>query len=79
MLDDKMKKDNFTSNDIRSMEVRTDYSNISNAKLVRVDYYGNDGQDIFLSHKSCQCKICFNYIFSFLNRICVSLLRYTQN
>jgi elongator complex protein 3 len=63
MLDDKMKKDNLTSNDIRSMEVRTDYSNISNAKLVRVDYYGNDGQDIFLSHKSCQCKICFNYIF----------------
>jgi len=73
MLDDKMKSNNFTSNDIRSMEVRTDYSNISNAKLVRVDYFGNDGQDIFLSHKSCKCKICFHYILYFIISSILSL------
>lgn len=62
MLDDNMKQNNIKSQDIRNMEVKTDYSNIHNARLVRIDYIGSDGLDIFLSHKSCSCKICFNYI-----------------
>jgi len=62
MLNDHLKKYKFYSNDIRYMEVKTDYSNIENAKLVRIDYDSNDGKEIFLSHKSCSCEICFPYI-----------------
>ena len=63
MLNDHLKNYDFKSKDIRHMEVKTDYSNIQNAKLVRIDYNGSDGNDIFLSHKSCTCKICYHYIF----------------
>lgn len=70
MLDDYLKKNNLKSKDIRSMEVKNDYSNINSIKLVRVDYKGSNDNDIFLSHKSCTCSICFSYIlylcFSFL-------------
>jgi hypothetical protein len=44
------------------MEVKNDYSNINNIKLVRVNYKGSNDNDIFLSHKSCTCTICFHYI-----------------
>ena len=63
MLNDDIKKHDFRSRDIRHMEVKTDYSNIQNAKLIRIDYIGSGGNDIFLSHKSCTCKICYHYIF----------------
>ena len=62
MLDDYLKKNNIKSKDIRSMEVRNNYSNINNIKLVRMDYKGSNDNDIFLSHKSCTCNICFWYI-----------------
>ena len=70
MLNDYLKKNNLKSNDIRYMEIKNDYSNIKTIKLVRVDYKGSNDNDIFLSHKSCTCDICFHYIiylcFSFL-------------
>ena len=70
MLDDYLKKNNLKSKDIRNMEVKNDYSNINSIKLVRVDYKGSNNNDIFLSHKSCTCNICFYYIlylcYSFL-------------
>lgn len=70
MLNDHMKNNDFFSKDIRYMEVKTDYSDINKARLTRIDYKGNNGQDIFLSHKSCTCKICYSYmIYSIINFI----------
>ena len=76
MLNDHLKNENFKSKDIRHMEVKTDYSNIHNAKLIRVDYHGNDDNDIFLSHKSCTCKYCFNYYLYLIINFIFSLFGY---
>jgi elongator complex protein 3 len=73
MIDDYMKKNIIKTQEIRNMEVKTDYSNIHNARLVRIDYHGNDGLDIFLSHKSCSCKICFKYIFHYIISFILSI------
>ena len=72
MLNDHLKNNNFHSKDIRHMEVKTDYSNINNAKLIRIDYEGSNDKDIFLSHKSCNCKICYHYIFYLIINFIVS-------
>lgn len=49
--------------DIRSMEVKFDMKNIGHARIVRVDYDASGGKEIFLSHKSCNCKFCWKYMF----------------
>ena len=73
MLNDEMVKNDFNSKDIRFMEVKTDYSNIHKAKLVRVDYNGNHGNDIFLCHKSCTCNFCINYYVNYILSFLFSL------
>ena len=63
VLDNEMNKKNYTSNDIRSMEVKFDVENMHKARLVRCDYKASGGLEIFLSHKSCSCKFCWKYMF----------------
>ena len=63
MLDAEMNKNNFKSKEIRWNEVKSDTTYIHQAKLIRCDYKGSDGHDIFLSHKSCSCKFCFKFFF----------------
>ena len=61
VLDDELKKSTHKSQEIRSMEVKFNINHIHKARLVRIDYNGSDGNDIFLSHKSCSCKFCWKY------------------
>jgi ELP3 family radical SAM enzyme/protein acetyltransferase len=61
VLDDELKKSTHKSQEIRSMEVKFNINHIHKARLVRIDYNGSDGNDIFLSHKSCNCKFCWKY------------------
>ena len=63
MLDSEMKKNNYNSQEIRWNEVKNDYTNVHKARLVREDYIGSDGLEIFLSHKSCSCDFCWSYFF----------------
>ena len=77
VLDDKMKEYEFKTQDIRAMEVRSNIQNIHNARLVRVDYTGSDGQDIFLSHKSCNCSFCYDYLFYQIISFIIGLFGYT--
>jgi elongator complex protein 3 len=63
VIHDKMKEYNLNTNDIRSMEVKSNVENIHKARLVRIDYTGSSGHDVFLSHKSCSCKFCWTYFF----------------
>ena len=65
ILDDKLKSNDTYKycKDIRSMEVKFDIKNIHKARMIRVDYIGSDGKEIFLSHKSCSCIFCWNYAF----------------
>jgi ELP3 family radical SAM enzyme/protein acetyltransferase len=65
ILDDKLKSNDTYKycKDIRSMEVRFNIQNIHKARMVRIDYFGSDGKEIFLSHKSCSCRFCWIYAF----------------
>ena len=63
MLDDEMKKNNYSSNEIRWNEVKSDTSQIHKAKIVTEFYSGSDGLDVFISHKSCNCKICWSHLY----------------
>ena len=65
ILDDKLKSNDTYKycKDIRTMEVKLETQNIHKARMVRVDYIGSDGKEIFLSHKSCSCRFCWNYAF----------------
>jgi elongator complex protein 3 len=78
VLDDKMKVYKLKTQDIRTMEVRSNISNIHNARLVRVDYFGSDGQDIFLSHKSCSCSFCWKYFIFQIIAFVLGLFGYTS-
>lgn len=70
MIDEEMKRRKISSNEIRWNEVKSDYSEMHKARLVRRDYVGSGGLEIFLSHKSCSCSFCWKYfcyqIISFL-------------
>ena len=77
VLDDKIKEYGLKTQDIRAMEVRSNIENINYARLVRIDYVGSDGHDIFLSHKSCNCVFCLKYFFYQIIRFIVGLFGYT--
>jgi elongator complex protein 3 len=72
VLDDKMKEYGLRTQEIRSNEVRSDIEDIHKARLVRVDYIGSEGLDVFLSHKSCNCDFCWKYaVYRVINFIAV--------
>lgn len=77
VLDDKLKEYDLKTQDIRAMEVRSNIKNIQNARLVRVDYIGSEGLDIFLSHKSCNCDFCWTYFFHRIICFIAGLFGYT--
>lgn len=78
VLDDKLKEYDLKTQDIRAMEVRSNIQNIQNARLVRIDYIGSEGQDIFLSHKSCSCDFCWTYFFHRIICFIVGLFGFTR-
>ena len=55
VLDDKLAEASSSTQEIRTMEVRHNTDNIHRARLVRCDYDGQDGKEVFLSFKSCSC------------------------
>jgi elongator complex protein 3 len=55
VLDDKLAEASSSTQEIRTMEVRHNMDHIHRARLVRCDYDGQDGKEIFLSFKSCTC------------------------
>lgn len=61
VLDDKLAEASSSTQEIRTMEVRHNIENIHRARLVRCDYDGQDGKEVFLSFKSCSCKHCIPY------------------
>ncbi len=61
VLDDKLEEASSSTQEIRTMEVRHNMENIHRARLVRCDYDGQDGKEIFLSFKSCSCTYCAPY------------------
>ena len=69
VLDKELEKASLTSKDIRAMEVRGDTKNIDFARMVRCDYPAQDGQEIFLSFKSCTfgctCHTFMEYVREF--------------
>ncbi len=61
VLDDKLEEASSSTQEIRTMEVRHNTDHIHRARLVRCDYDGQDGKEIFLSFKSCSCTYCAPY------------------
>ena len=61
VLDDKLEEASASTQEIRTMEVRHNTDHIHRARLVRCDYEGQDGKEIFLSFKSCSCIKCNAY------------------
>jgi elongator complex protein 3 len=57
VLDDKLAEASSSTQEIRTMEVRHNTDNIHRARLVRCDYDGQDGKEVFLSFKSCTCGL----------------------
>ena len=67
-----MKEYGLRTQEIRSNEVRSNVEDIHKARLVRVDYIGSEGLDVFLSHKSCDCDFCWKYaVYRIINFIAV--------
>ena len=73
VLDDMILKTGKISNDIRSMEVKFNTNNIYKARIIRLDYEASSGKEIFLSHKSCTCSICWKYTFFQLKQFLLNL------
>jgi ELP3 family radical SAM enzyme/protein acetyltransferase len=73
VLDDMILKTGKISNDIRSMEVKFNTNNIYKARVIRLDYEASSGKEIFLSHKSCTCSICWKYKFFQLKQFLLNL------
>jgi len=73
VLDDMILKTGKISNDIRSMEVKFNTNNIYKARVIRLDYEASSGKEIFLSHKSCSCSICWKYKFFQLKQFLLNL------
>jgi len=73
VLDDMILKTGKISNDIRSMEVKFNTNNIYKARVIRLDYEASSGKEIFLSHKSCTCSICWKYTFFQLKQFLLNL------
>ena len=61
---------NFQCKEIRSMEVRENNQNMYRARLVRCDYRAQNGTEIFLSFKSCNCHLNNKY------KLCISYEKY---
>lgn len=79
MINIKMKKNNYISHEIKWNEVKNDTSQIYKARLVSEFYYGSDGIDIFLSHKSCSCLFCWSYFYFQIMLFIYSLFGLTLN
>lgn len=73
VLDDMILKTGKISNDIRSMEVKFNTNNIYKARIIRLDYEASSGKEIFLSHKSCTCSICWKYTFFQIKKFLLNL------
>lgn len=73
VLDDMILKTGKISSDIRSMEVKFNTNNIYKARVIRLDYEASSGKEIFLSHKSCTCSICWKYKFFQLKQFLMNL------
>ena len=61
VLDVEMTKRKIKTNDIRTMEIGDEEFELKNVKLVRYDYESSGGKEIFLSMKSCSCRVCIPY------------------
>ncbi len=75
VLDDKLAEASSSTQEIRTMEVRHHTKNIHRARLVRCDYEGQDGKEIFLPFKSCSCgTYCASYeMYKIKARACALL------
>jgi histone acetyltransferase (RNA polymerase elongator complex component) len=69
VLDVEMRKRNIKTNDIRTMEIKDNQVDVSTIKLVRYDYESSGGKEIFLSMKSCSCKICIPWMIYKMKRM----------
>ncbi len=69
MMDERMKNLEMHTKDIRSMEIKDGKVDRERIHLVRYDYESSGGKEIFLSMKSCTCKICVPYEIHKLKRM----------